>query len=510
MIHGVEATFGSLFHPIVVHLNADNFFIDLVMNSFYDYPIAVGVVRFLRGGILYSPADYEPIKDWLAQLGLLMKVADPVTFDADFDRDLVRFFSNDNRAQVVYALIRTLPAGVLNSATDEDLTLIAEVLLIQRTYRRDCCNTLEQVLEATKSFEYRLREEHQQLVQAWRLELASIQTLLDDWQDRLPILQETEQALLFNELPQRFCVDDAVFLYKEGISDWLMTHPLFDRLVGAELEHLNQVPLSVRSIVGRLVRLCQAMDDDGSEAHSVLLRRIDDRLKTEGINLTEGELAFCARPIAYRLAFKALRSGDRKLNDVDGSLWDDLLVDVSLRADWNQIKELKKPWLTQLRCEHAIALGDVHLLQFIPLEFQTVDMLYVALKEDEELIRYANPELMTLELAYDVVAAKGLLLRYIPKKFITEGVVKEALTQNVAAWPFVPEAQRTELVSQVAVEIDPNCLSQVPEACRTHRVCLSAIKQEPKVARFVPQQVWNDPAFQKEALELRTDWNSYR
>ena len=52
MIHGVEATFGSLFHPIVVHLNADNFFIDLVMNSFYDYPIAVGVVRFLRGGIL--------------------------------------------------------------------------------------------------------------------------------------------------------------------------------------------------------------------------------------------------------------------------------------------------------------------------------------------------------------------------------------------------------------------------------------------------------------------------
>lgn len=472
------------------------------MDFFSDFPIARGVIRFLEGGILYSAADYEPIKDWLVEVGLWNKVSNPTQSDAAFEQDIIRFFYNDNRAQVVYALVRALPDGVLDTATDEELTLIAQVLLMQRMYREDCCKTLEQVLEATQSFKYRLREEHELLLKAWRVELDSIDNLLDCWKDRLPILRDDTLPELFDELPQHCCVDDAVFLYKEGLSDWLLAHPDFERLVGAELEHLESVPGRLRAIVGRVVRLCQSMEDDGSERHKELMRAIDKRLSDNGITPTEGEMAFSARPIAYREAFKALRSGSRKLSEVDESLWDDLLVDVSLRTDWSQIKQLPKAWLTPLRCEHAVAWGDPYLFQYVPKECQTLDMVYLAVQTESELVRYANPDVMSLELAYEIVTAKGQLLRLVPQRLITEGVAKEALKQNIAAWLFIPEAKRTVSVCQVAVEVDPNFLSEIPESCRTAAVCLSAVAREPKMARYVPKAVWNDPAFRKEADRL--------
>lgn len=473
------------------------------MSVFSDYPIALGVVQFLQGDIVYSAADYEPIKAWLEQIGLLPLVENPLaSVGEEPDSTMVRWYYNDARAQVLFALLRTLPVEVVDTATDEQLTAFVKVLQLQRTYLEDCCTMVEQVVQLTADVAYRRKEDHKQMLEAWRLELASIESLLSVWGERLPWLRESERDTLFNELAQRWSVDDAVFLYKQGLSDELLSHPLFESCVGAELQQLESVPLQIRPIIGRVVRVCQAMEADGTPAHAELMARVDGRLKALDIQLTEGERLFCAKPTAYRQAFKALRSGELKLDQVDQSLWDDALVDVSLLTDWSQIKTLKKPWLTQLRCEHAIALCDVQLLQYVPYEFQSAEMLDVALMEEVELVRYANPDCLTLDMAYRVAGTKGQLLRYLPARLITDKVAEKALRQNIAAWPFIPEEKRSVRVCQVAVEVDPNCLSQVPVDKRTVEVCLTAVAKEPKVARFIPETVWNDQQFWCKVREM--------
>ena len=473
------------------------------MSTYADYPIALEVIRFLEGDAVYGPAAYEPIKDWLDKEGLLSLVQNPLgQNDEVTDPNRLLWYYNDAKAQVLFSLIRMLPIEVFDTVTDEQLTAFAKILQLEQVFLKDCCSLLEQVMGATQSIDYPDKEKQQLSLEAFRLQLASIDNLLRAWSERLPWLIDSERQAYFNEVPIRWGTDDAVFLYKQGLTDWFLFHPSFERFVGSELEHLDEVPAQVRPIMGRVVRFCQAMEADDSPDHEELLRRMDERLKAFGIELTELERLFCEKKAAYRKAFMALRSGTCKLDEVDQSLWDDSLVDMALMTDWSQIKLLKKPWLTPLRCEHAIALGDVSLIQYIPYEYQTVDIVDVVLKENVDLVMYVNPDCMTLDMAYRVAETKGHLLRYIPSRLITDGVAEKALRENVASWLFVPEDKRSVHVCQVVVELEPYCLSQVPMEKRTLEVCLTAVSKVPKLARYVPEKVWNDALFWKNVEKL--------
>ena len=465
--------------------------------SFYEYPNADKVMGFLRKGPLFKPTDIEPVRGWLESHGLLEAALRPKKgVEMVHDSVMVKWFYNEVRFQMLFELLTEVPRELERTIKEVDYYMMADILLIDRSYREYLVKTCSELLHLAGGHGFESRETYEDLIKSSKDRIELIDGILANWREFFPTLALSDREFLIDRIRLNFTVNDAFFLYREGISDILMGDDHFEEYVGAELEHLGELPEDIRPIVGRVVRFCQAMHHIGFKEQEEVLARIDKRLEEYGIEFRNYERIFMDFPKYYREDYRRIRSGELTLGDLeDYERRDERMVEMALKVDPGAIRFLDEYDVTEDMAYRAVTLGSPENIRYIRDVLQTRELLSEALERDPEVCVYVNEERWDESLALIVVRQKGVLLNKLPFWCVSEDVAITAIRQNVAAMVFAPEHCRTERFYTEAVTLDPHAIANVPEEHRTVDICLLAVRKDPNMAKYVPDRIKEDPAF---------------
>lgn len=302
----------------------------------------------------------------------------------------------------------------------------------------------------------------------------------------------------------------ADFLYMEGLSDALMISDYLKNVLKEDLSGLDDAPSSCAQLMTRTVRLCNVVDQDGSDEKKYRLARIDKVILKNNFHVPSCEWRFSGLPQNYLNAFMDVRSGILHLNEIDRELADEKLYTCAVHARPDNIRYVPEKYRTKELLDYAIIFGLPENLQFVPGSLLSDDYIDMCINRNPECIRFLNPDRISYDMALSAVMGKAACIRYVNLAGFT-GIQQKTLLQLAMAKDheevrtLAQEDMYTDMILDCC-KSDPTFLSVVPDDCLTPERVLKLLETNPKTGRFIPGSLLADEKFMQKAKEIKNGW----
>ncbi len=134
---------------------------------------------------------------------------------------------------------------------------------------------------------------------------------------------------------------------------------------------------------------------------------------------------------------------------------------------------------------------NIKTICHIPYKFITKEIAYKAMETDPLLIQFIPLEYQTLKYQKMLIDKKAEYLSFIDPSILTDEIIYYALSKKVLVLGKIPKERRTLELCEYAINNSGKALRFVPENIKTADLCFKAVVKYPSAIKYVPVEFLN-------------------